>query len=218
MQDLVPWQSEIDMEAFGGGIALGLVLSLLLGPVFFALLQISLAHGFRAGAKMVAGIAASDLFFILICYFGLAPIASTPVFQYWMGIIGGGIMMAFGLASVLKLPAKASDADKTIAKLDGWKLVLRAFVLNGLNPFVLIFWLTTTSNVITRYPAEPMNHCLFFVGMVMTAIGTDLAKAYAAKRLSSVMKPELLRYLTIGVGIALFIFGARTIYKVWYMI
>ena len=148
------------MEALFNGIAFGLVLAFLVGPVFFALLQTSLEHGFYAGAKMIVGIALSDILFILVAYFGMAPIAHTPEFQYWMGIVGGGIMIVFGLAALFKKQPKQTDTrqEKTFKRIRGWRLALRAFALNGLNPFVLIFWLTTTSNIISRYPNDPMDH------------------------------------------------------------
>jgi len=54
--------------------------------------------------------------------------------------------------------------------------------------------------------------------MTITAIGTDLGKAYAARRLSTILTPTIMRYINIVVGIALVIFGARTIYQVCTMV
>lgn len=208
------------MEALFNGIGFGLILAFLVGPVFFALLQTSLEHGFLAGAKMIVGIALSDILFIVVAYFGMAPIAQTPAFQYWMGIVGGIIMIIFGLASLFKKPpSKEKTAEeKTFKRIRGWRLALRAFALNGLNPFVLIFWLTTTSTIIGRYPNSPLDHGLFLTGMTLTAIGTDLGKAYAARKLSTILTPKIMLYINIAVGLALVLFGARTIYMVWAMV
>ena len=44
----------------------------LLGPGFFALLQTSIHRGFRAGMCLSIGIFLSDVFVLLLCYFGSA--------------------------------------------------------------------------------------------------------------------------------------------------
>ncbi len=48
------------------GMLLGFTLSLMIGPLFFAIVQAGLAGGFRAGAMMAAGIWISDLLFAVL--------------------------------------------------------------------------------------------------------------------------------------------------------
>jgi len=50
------------IQAVRTGIILGLTLAVLIGPVFFALLQTSIHKGFGAGVLVAIGISASDIF------------------------------------------------------------------------------------------------------------------------------------------------------------
>lgn len=203
------------MDALLSGILFGCTLALLVGPVFFALLQTSLHKGFRAGLYMVSGIALSDLVYILLAYFGLASFAQEPMFQMVLGTVGGSIMAIFGVVTLIKARGAKQDAATIDTRVSGWRLSLRAFALNGLNPFVILFWITTTSNVIGKYPGEPMQHAVFLTSMLVTAVGSDVAKAYGAKKLSKLITPKLMYGIALLVGWLLIIFGLRTVYTVW---
>ena len=48
------------------GVLYGITLALLIGPVFFALLRVSIERGFTSGAWMALGIAVSESFIIAL--------------------------------------------------------------------------------------------------------------------------------------------------------
>jgi len=202
--------------ALFSGIAFGATLALLVGPVFFALIQTSLKQGFRAGLYMIIGIAGSDLAYILLAYFGLASFATSADFQFWMGLIGGAIMVVFGAVAIVRARhhIRPKEEGYIPVRTIGWRLALRAFALNGINPFVVIYWLTVTSNVISRYPDDGMAHWFFLAGMLATAVGADVAKAYAAKKLSSILTDRVMFWVSTLVGITLVGFGLRTVWVV----
>ena len=60
------------MSAFFQGVVVGLTFAVLLGPGFFSLLQTSIHSGFRAGICLSIGIFLSDVFVLLLCYFGIS--------------------------------------------------------------------------------------------------------------------------------------------------
>ncbi|MBC7413047.1 MAG: LysE family transporter, partial [Bacteroidia bacterium] len=56
------------------GIVLGIILSFLIGPVFFLLLKLSMEQGQRQAAIFDIGVIASDVIVILLAYFGLSEV------------------------------------------------------------------------------------------------------------------------------------------------
>ena len=50
-------------------IPLGFLLSFMIGPVFFVLLETSATKGFRAGVSLDIGVILADIVFLLIAYF-----------------------------------------------------------------------------------------------------------------------------------------------------
>ena len=49
------------------GLLLGLILSISIGPVIFAILKQSLTNGHKAGYTFVAGVSASDISLLFVC-------------------------------------------------------------------------------------------------------------------------------------------------------
>jgi L-lysine exporter family protein LysE/ArgO len=60
------------IEAIASGATSGFVLSLMLGTVFFALIQNSIDYGFTTGIYIAAGVVVSDVLFISAALFGPA--------------------------------------------------------------------------------------------------------------------------------------------------
>ena len=62
------------MEAVWNGVLFGLLLTIFIGPVFFALIQTSVHRGFIYGVFMALGIALSDAIYVFLAYLGLSKI------------------------------------------------------------------------------------------------------------------------------------------------
>ncbi len=69
-------------------IYLGILLSFLIGPVFFVLLETSVTKGFRAAMVFDFGVIAADILFIVVAYFSsyrlIESIKDEPaLFYFW---------------------------------------------------------------------------------------------------------------------------------------
>ncbi|TAE08934.1 MAG: lysine transporter LysE, partial [Bacteroidetes bacterium] len=54
-------------EALLKGLALGIALSISVGPVIFTILKQSLVNGHRGGFIFIAGVSISDIALVLVC-------------------------------------------------------------------------------------------------------------------------------------------------------
>lgn len=197
------------MDAIWNGFLYGLLLSVLIGPVFFALIQNSIEKGFKAGIFMAVGIALSDSVYIFITYFGLSQFTENPTFNMWLGGIGGLIMLGFGLVYILK-PVPVKGAKKAHEDSSKWfQQILKGFFLNGINPFVLFFWLGIMTKISIDYQFSQNQTFLFFVILIATVITTDVLKSYFAMKLSVIITPRFMKIMNRVVGIALIIFSLR---------
>jgi threonine/homoserine/homoserine lactone efflux protein len=91
----------------------------------------------------------------------------------------------------------------------------KGFMMNTLNPFVLIFWLGlgvagALHNGAIRSSRE---QALFFSMVIITVFGTDLLKAFLASRLKKLLTAQFLLWLNRISGIGLILFGIRLISK-----
>ncbi len=199
------------------GIGFGLVLAVLLGPVFFALIQTSITKGFTAGAYMAVGIVLSDATCILISYFGLLQFIQQPGTLRIIGIFGGVFMLGYGTFLMLNKRVVAHSPENPIEKnmrLKGGSL-LKGFVLNILNPFAIIYWLGVSSLVSAIPDFGRADKGLFFAGTLGTVLVTDLLKSYGAKKLRRFVTRTVILWLNRISGFVLMVFGLKILFDVF---
>lgn len=206
------------------GVKIGLILALLIGPIFFAIIQAGVEEGFRAGAMVGLGIWLSDLLFISAVYFGLAYISQVveePNFGLYLGIGGSITLTAFGLGALLTVP-KANHlpewSKETVRTSSYFGLCLKGFLINTINPFTFFFWIGVASTVVVDGDMELMEARYFFGGILGTIIITDLIKVVLAKRIRRILRPVHLLWLRRISGIALIVFAVVLLGRVIYLL
>jgi threonine/homoserine/homoserine lactone efflux protein len=196
------------------GFLLGLTLSFMIGPLFFSVVEATLERGTRAGLALASGIWASDLGFIFVVERGLRSIealVAVPGFRFWAGVVGGGVLVAFGVGSWLKARA-ATNANATEQQIlmdekGWWGPLLRGFVINTLNPGTLIFWLGTATGIVVPNGWSTADMSLFFGAMMSVLVVTDVLKVYGAKRLRQWLTPSHILLVRRTIGAVLLAFG-----------
>ena len=196
-------------EAITKGLAAGMLLTIMIGPVFFALLQNSLEKGYKAAFHMTIGISVSDAFYIAICYFGIAQFVNNQRFQLWLGVIGGCIMLVFGLLSLFKSGARRPPGKGNDQSSGFVRQMLKGLLINGLNPSVLIFWLGIVSVATVNYQLKEQGLLFFFGTIILTVFATDNLKAYLSDKLSAMITTRFMRILNSVVGIAFMGFAIK---------
>ncbi|MFN0034220.1 MAG: LysE family translocator [Saprospiraceae bacterium] len=205
------------------GILLGLSLSFLVGPLLFAIVEAGIGQGFRAGVAVAAGIWASDVLYVLAALYGveaMEALVALPHFKMWAGLVGGGMLVGFGLGSFWKARAqstnqlsessKLSESFATKTYLSWW---LRGFLVNTVNPGTVFFWLGIVSAVVVPSGWSRSQMLVFFGGMLAALVVTDTVKAWAAKRLRRFLTPAHTRQLQRILGALLVIFGAALFFR-----
>lgn len=204
---------------------MGGVLSLLIGPVFFALLQTSIEKGFRAGGYMAIGIFLSDSIYIYFTYFSLSQLIDSDNMKMGLGLGGGLIMLVFGIYNLFLKKVDMNPPagmDYSRGRYFGLKQISKGFALNGINPFVLLFWVGMVGMVNINYEYGKNEAITFFAGILLVVFCMDILKSYLANRLRKWLKPELIKWLNRVVGVLLIAFALRLFYyameSYWYFL
>ncbi|MBR9919910.1 MAG: LysE family transporter [Bacteroidetes bacterium] len=206
----------------GQGILLGLGLSMLVGPLIVALLEASLTQGFRAGIAVGGGIWISDALFILFTYLGLAYVEQLidwPGFGLTLGLIGGLVLIAFGLGAVLFKPkVKMAGGETSIKSRPLSRWMLKGFLINTLNPFTVFFWTGVAGSVIASPDFKPADAFPFYAGVFGMIVLSDTLKVWLAKGIRKKIKSGFLQKLQKIAGIALLCFGILLIIRsIWFL-
>jgi threonine/homoserine/homoserine lactone efflux protein len=193
------------------GILLGLALSFMIGPLLFAIVEAGLERGFRAGLAVAVGIWLSDVLYVLAVWRGLGGLTAMtalPHFKQWAGLLGGCLLVGFGLGSFFKKtpPSTAFFAPKNdVRSAAGY--ALRGFFLNTVNPFTVFFWIGIAGGVVAPSGWGDADIFLFFGAMLLTLAVADTLKAYAAKRVRDWLTPQHIGWAKRGIGVLLAVFG-----------
>lgn len=201
------------MEIVLKGIISGIVLALLIGPVFFTIIQTSIERGFWCGVFVAIGVSLSDAFYILISYLGLLQFMEAESFRLYLAYGGGFVLLLFGLYYLLIKSRKLARVDPKQLEARSWiRLAAKGFIINGLSPMVLFFWLATVSVATTQLGyAKGQRAILFFASIVATVFITDVIKAKLADKLRALMTPRFIRIMNFVLGIALVFFAGKLI-------
>jgi len=194
------------------GIQFGIVLAFLAGPVFFTIIQTSAERGFAKGVLVALGVSISDAFYVVVCYLGLISLIESAAFRDQMAFVGGSILIVFGLYHLLVKTRKSIASGTVATESKAFRYILKGFFINAFSPMVPILWIGYISVAsIDLGWVEDSEFTIFFLSMLATVLLTDIAKAYLAGRLSTLITPQRMMWRNVVVGIALVVYGARLI-------
>ncbi|MFC4475923.1 LysE family translocator [Flavobacterium chungangensis] len=202
------------------GLPWGLVLSFMVGPVFFVLLETSITKGFRAAMVFDLGVVLGDIFFIAIAYLGSYRLISSLKDDPALFIFGGIIMLSYGIISFVKLKKEEKindeEIDRDILKRNYGSLFAKGFLLNVINIGVLGFWLAVIISVGPKLDMQTPRMMTFFVAVIITYLLIDCAKILLAKQLKSKMTPTNILKIKKGISIVLMVFGFALVIQGWF--
>ncbi len=202
------------------GIPWGILLSFMIGPVFFILLETSIIKGFRAALVFDLGVILGDLFFIGIAYLGSYRLIKSLKDDPALFIFGGVLMLAYGIISFIKLKKEVKVntdiIDKEIIKKDYTSLFIKGFLLNIINIGVLGFWLAIIISVGPKLEMQTSRMVTFFISVIGSYLFIDCIKILLAKQLKTQLNPTNILKIKKGISIVMMVFGTILILQGWF--
>lgn len=193
------------------GLIFGLIFIFALGPAFFALIQTSIQQGLKKAIFLAIGISVSDVFYVIIVLLGMAKALGTDDFKFWMGIFGVIMLGAYGIYSWFKTP-KIHSEDTIADESNSFKQFAKGLFLNGLNPFIIVSWVTWVSAIAINFEYQFNQQLQFFGGMLITILSMDIGKAFIANRLKHLITVKFVRNMNRTVAVILILFSLQIIY------
>lgn len=210
------------------GILMGLGLSCVVGPALFALIQTSLTSGFKAGVRFALGISLSDIIVVSLVTFGVSQLLDNPHSMMIISIIGGIVMIIFGVFTFLqKVPQQSSKSiEKTSIGMSYLKNTGKGFLFNIANPGVWFYWVMPVGVAATmgevpfgRVTLSPRQSSLMFLAvLLMTVLTCDILKCAIAYKLKTVLLPKVIHFINKVLGIVLIAFGIYLVLSVFFQI
>lgn len=195
-------------------IVTGFILSVMLGPAFFLLLETSIKRGIRAALAFDAGVLISDIIYIVIAYVFIQQIEelSTGGDNALIRAIGGTLFIVYGYLTFFK-KVDTIEVKKTrninADPKDYWILFIKGLLLNLANPLVVFYWFSVMALGHSRSQHALSGGEMFFylLFVLVTFFTIDIMKIAGAKKLRPFITIALLRSLNRITGSILMAFG-----------
>jgi threonine/homoserine/homoserine lactone efflux protein len=197
------------------GLLLGLILSISLGPVIFAILKQSITNGRRAGYIFVAGVSTSDIGLLLIANIFTSIFLLVLDHKAFIAMAGAGFLLLLGLYTLffkkIKIEYDEKGEEKVFRKRDYLGIYISGFLMNTLNPSVFIFWFAWTA-AIGASAAETNNPVqykfLVFATCLVFLLLSDFIKVALASRLRPSLTEKNLIWINRLSAIIILVFSA----------
>ncbi|MEI6409311.1 MAG: LysE family transporter [Bacteroidota bacterium] len=176
-------------------------MSLMLGTVFFALLQNSIDNGFKSGMFISAGVIFSDIILITIAVFNATLIPPGGTTEMIVRICGGAFLLYYGLNNLLRTKPIEYPVTKS-----GRILIFfsRGFLLNFLNPGNFIGWLAVSVHITQVAHYSVPQTIAFYAGALSAIFGMEVLISFSASQLKRWITDRLLKTVNRVIG-ALFV-------------
>jgi threonine/homoserine/homoserine lactone efflux protein len=196
------------LTAISSGILLGVIISFLIGPVFFGLIQTSIRQGLGRAMIYEIGTILSDTIILFLCYLGLAKILAGDSYRHAIGIAGAILLFSMGLYTLLKKKKKTNQGvEPIVEKSHPLALILKSFLLNTINPSVILFWILQVSLAVSNFGGKKGIIIAHFISVLSTMILFDFLKAFGANKIKKYLRPRTFDLIAKIEGILLIIFS-----------
>ncbi len=200
------------VESIITGIGLGIVLSFVTGPVFFALIKTSIERGFYAGICLAGGVVMSDVIYVSVSIYGSSYLVLEKQYKLPIGLAGAAVLVAIGTYYLLK--KVKIHYDQTITRKHYYGYFFKGFLMCIFNPGILIYWVTVTSSVVSVSGRILPEEVLPFYGSILvTQFSMDALKSYYASKLRYRITAHKLTWLNRIAGGLMLIFAGKLLYS-----
>ena len=204
-----------DLIALAEGIFLGLVLSVMIGPVFFILLQTSIGEGRLPGLFIAVGALISDILILTVCALGVLNLSPDHFTGKITGIAGILILLVSGI-SLIKKQGNIFSEPKTVSRESAlFSYFAKGFLINSLNPFVFVFWVGIAGFLINKYDYHTGQIVLFSSGIFFSMLVTDVIKVMLSNKIRPHIKTSSLRFISTFTGITLIFYAILLFYRLF---
>ncbi len=188
-------------------ISVGFFTAFIMGPVFWVLIETSITKGFRAAVAFDLGVIFADILFIVATYYGSVKLFLSEDNREGLFILGGTIILLFGVYSWFTRKKKEEKIEVTESKHNYFGLAAKGFAINIFNVGVLIFWGGVTIVAGPTTGNDPAGFFVFFSIVLLSYFVTDLGKIVVSKQLKVFINEKTMVFVKSLLAIILVVSG-----------
>ncbi len=183
------------------------------GPVLFATVHGSAAHGRWAGPLVVAGHAVVEIPLMVAIILGLGGLLSSPDFAAKVGLAGGIVLIVMGGLMIrdlprVSLPGARAEGEKK-AGIPALKVVGSGALTSLSNPYFPIWWATIgLTFIVNARPHGLPGYAVFYTGHILADLAWFWAVSESVHRGRRFLSQRSYKAIVLVCAVLLMAFGA----------
>jgi threonine/homoserine/homoserine lactone efflux protein len=193
------------------GFVLGFAIAASPGPIFFLCLRRTLVRGWLNGLISGLGVATADGLYAALAAFGIGAVTSALVGdRRWLALIGGAVLVALGVRTVLDQPKAGEATPSTTGSGLSWAY-LSTFGLTITNPATIISFAALVAALGIGIGGGYLRPLLVVIGVFFGSATWWCVLAGLATGLRARVTPRVVRGISSVSGIAIAALGSLAI-------
>lgn len=190
------------------GLSFGLFMAISVGPTLFAVIRYSLNHSYRAGLAFVLGVSLSDIMYVTLANLATPFLRWLQHYERALAYGGGALLLLLGITGFMRKykPVRPSTKLVSISRSDYFKIFGAGFLINTINPGVVINWLAVVT-VLAAKDANGWYRFIFFSCCLGLVLSVDFLKVLLADKIRQKLTLRRVMYLQKASALILFLFG-----------
>jgi len=174
-------------EAILKGLALGFALALSVGPIIFTIIKQSLNSGHKGGFSFVAGVWVSDIVLVVLSNTLTVFVSALSAHSKVIAFAGSSFLVGMGVYFIffkkVALTGVSDGNEVRFRKRDMAKAFASGFIINTLNPGVILFWLGNATLLAANHSLQ--ERIVIFSVCLLINMAADVGKVMMAGKLRS---------------------------------
>ena len=204
----------MSIELWFAFVVASAILLIIPGPTILTVISYSMAHGRRANAPIVAGVALGDSTALVLSVLGLGALLATSAF--WFTVVkwvGGSYLLYLGI-KLFRGGIFSAELAAPVAPGSCWRLFANTYLVTALNPKSIVFFVAFLPQFIS--PNASLTRQLWVLAVtfvVMATINATLYAVFAASVRKLLSSPRVHRRFNLAGGSLLFAAGLWALFS-----
>ena len=201
-------------EAIIAGFLLGIALIFSVGPVIFTILKLRINYGITSAFYFIAGVWLSDIIWIILANFFSALLGDLIQYKNIIGISGSVFLIGLSIFYLFFKKYHSKEEIDMGIKINSTihiKLFITGFLINTLNPAVIVLWFAAA----TKSISNTFNERVIIFAICLTLnISADILKINIAGRIRNKLTEKNINIINKISGFIFLIFGLILLFGV----
>ena len=203
-----------EIYQLGIGFIVALSGVLIPGPLLVFVISKSISQGAKTGPLATIGHVIVELGLVAALFLGLSLILNEPVVQSAVGILGGGLLIIFGLANVLK--ARGGQGNNSTPSTFKHSTIIGSILFSSLlNPSVPLWWTTVGLAMLMEafLTTSILGVTLWLLGHFLADLSWYSLVSYLVSKGRKIRQDLIYKIVIVACGLVLIFLGMTFILK-----